>query len=82
MPNNQVYVAELNRWDSSSAPLLLLRLMRDLEVFAEELCTAEETIGQPVWTYHDPLVWSGSVAWELATKRSKISSLGDVLSLA
>jgi hypothetical protein len=56
MPNNQVYVAELNRWDSSSAPLLPLRLMRDLEVFAEELCTAEEAIGQPVWTYHDPLV--------------------------
>jgi hypothetical protein len=50
MPNNQVYVAELNRWDSSSAPLLLLRLMRDLEVFAEELCTAEEAIGEPVWT--------------------------------
>ena len=30
--------------------------MRDLEVFAEKLCNAEETIGQPVWTYHDPLV--------------------------
>jgi hypothetical protein len=29
--------------------------MRDLEVFADELCTAEETIGQPVWTYQDPL---------------------------
>ena len=55
MPNNQVNVAELNRRDSSSAPLRLLRLMRDLEVFADELCTAEETIGQPVWTYQDPL---------------------------
>jgi hypothetical protein len=30
--------------------------LRDLEVFAEELCTAEEAIGEPVWTYHDPLV--------------------------
>ena len=55
MPNNQVNVAELNRRDFSSAPLRLLRLMRDLEVFADELCTAEETIGQPVWTYQDPL---------------------------
>ena len=56
MPNNQVNVAELNRRDASSAPLRLLRLMRDLEVFADELCNAEETIGQPVWTYQDPLV--------------------------
>ena len=55
MPNNQVNVAELNRRDSSSAPLRLLRLMRDLEVFADELWTAEDTIGQPVWTYQDPL---------------------------
>jgi hypothetical protein len=30
--------------------------MRDVEVFAEELRAAEETIGQPVWTYQDPLV--------------------------
>jgi hypothetical protein len=56
MPNNQVNVAELNRRDASSAPLRLLRLMRDLEVFADELCNTEETIGQPVWTYQDPLV--------------------------
>jgi hypothetical protein len=56
MPNNQVNVAELNRRDASSAPLRLLRLMRDLEVFADELCNAEETIEQPVWTYQDPLV--------------------------
>jgi hypothetical protein len=55
MPDNQVNVAELNRRDSSSAPLRLLRLMRDLEVFADVLCTAEETIGQPVWTYQDLL---------------------------
>ena len=55
MPNNQVNVAELNRRDANSAPLRLLRLMRDLEVFADELCNAEETIGQPVWTYQDPL---------------------------
>ena len=55
MPNNQVNVAELNRRNASSAPLRLLRLMRDLEVFADELCNAEETIGQPVWTYQDPL---------------------------
>ena len=53
MPNNQVNVAELNRRDVSSAPLRLLRLMRDLEVFADVLI--EETIGQSVWTYQDPL---------------------------
>ena len=29
--------------------------MRDLEVFGDELLAAEETIGQPVWTYQDPL---------------------------
>jgi hypothetical protein len=29
--------------------------MHDLEVFGDELRTAEETIGQPVWTYRDPL---------------------------
>ena len=56
MPNNQVNVTELKRRESSSAPLRLLVLMRDLEVFADELWAAEETIGQPVWTYQDPLV--------------------------
>jgi hypothetical protein len=55
MPNNQVNVIELNRAESSTAPLHLLRLMRDLEVFGDELLTAEETIGQSVWTYQDPL---------------------------
>src|SRR6202521_5241001 len=55
MPNNQVNLAELNRSDPSSAPLRLLKLMRDLEVFADELCTAEETMGRPVWTYQDSL---------------------------
>ena len=55
MPNNPVNVTELNRAESNTAPLHLLRLMRDLEVFADELCNAEETIGQPVWTYQDPL---------------------------
>src|ERR1700752_1517536 len=54
MPNNQVNVIELNRAESST-PLHLLRLMRDLEVFGDELLTAEETIGQSVWTYQDPL---------------------------
>ena len=56
MPNNQVNVTELNRRECSSAPLRLLMLMRDLEVFADELRAAEETLGQPVWTYQDPLV--------------------------
>ena len=55
MPNNQVNVTELNRGESTTAPLRLLRLMRDLEVFADELRTAEESIGQPVWTYQYPL---------------------------
>jgi hypothetical protein len=53
MPNNQVNVTKTNRGDS--APLLLLRLMLDLEVLANELWTAEETTGQPVSTYRDPL---------------------------
>jgi hypothetical protein len=53
MPNNQVNVTETNR--GNSAPLLLLRLMLDLEVLANELWTAEETTGQPVSTYRDPL---------------------------
>src|SRR4029077_6439815 len=55
MPNNPVKVTELNRAESNTAPLHLLRLMRDLEVFGDELRNAEETIGQPVWTYQDPL---------------------------
>jgi hypothetical protein len=55
MPNNQVNVTELNGGESATAPLLLLRLVRDLEVLGDELWTAEETIGQPVWTYQDPL---------------------------
>ena len=55
MPNNQVNVTETNRGKSTTAPLLLLRLMLDLEVLANELWTAEETIGQPVSTYRDPL---------------------------
>jgi len=55
MPNNQVNVTELNRGESTTAPLLLLRLVRDLEVLGDELWTAEEAIGQPVSTYQDPL---------------------------
>jgi hypothetical protein len=55
MPNNQVNVTETNRGNSTKAPLLLLRLMRDLEVLANELWTAEETTAQPISTYRDPL---------------------------
>ena len=55
MPNNPVNVTELNRAESNTAPLHLLRLMRDLEVLGDELWTAEEAIGQPVSTYQDPL---------------------------
>jgi hypothetical protein len=55
MPNNQVNVTELNHGESTTAPLLLLRLVRDLEVLGDELWTAEEAIGQPVSTYQDPL---------------------------
>jgi hypothetical protein len=55
MPNNQMNVTEASRGEPTTAPLLLLRLMRDLEVLANELWTAEETIGQPVSTYRDPL---------------------------
>ena len=55
MPNNQVNATELNRGESATAPLLLLRLVRDLEVLGDELWIAEETLGQPVWTYRDPL---------------------------
>jgi hypothetical protein len=55
MPNNQVNVTDLNREDFTTAPLLLLRLMRDLEVLGNELWIAEEAIGRPVSTYQDPL---------------------------
>jgi hypothetical protein len=55
MPNDQMNVTEVNRGESATAPLLLLWLMRDLEVLANELWTAEETTGQPVSTYRDPL---------------------------
>jgi hypothetical protein len=55
MPNNEVNVTELNRAESTTAPLLLLRLVRDLEVLGDQLWTAEEAMGQPVWTYQDPL---------------------------
>jgi hypothetical protein len=55
MPNNQVNVTELNLAESKTAPLRLLMLMRDLEVFGDELRIAEETVGQPVWTYQDPV---------------------------
>jgi hypothetical protein len=55
MPNNQVNVTELNRAEPTTAPLGLLRLLRDLETFVYELRTAEATMGQPVWTYRDPL---------------------------
>jgi hypothetical protein len=55
MPNNQVNVTDLKREDFTTAPLLLLRLMRDLEVLGDELWIAEEAIGRPVSTYQDPL---------------------------
>ena len=55
MPNNQVNVTELNRGESTTAPLLLLKPVRDLEVLGDELWAAEEAIGQPVSTYQDPL---------------------------
>ena len=55
MPNNQASVTELNRGQSTTAPLLLLRLVRDLEVLGDEPWTAEESMRQPVWTYQDPL---------------------------
>ena len=56
MPNNQMNVTDFNRDEFTTAPILLLRLLRDLEVFGDELRNAEETIGQPVWTYQEPLV--------------------------
>jgi hypothetical protein len=55
MLNNQENATELSRGESTTAPLLLLRLMRDLEVLGDELWSAEETMGQSVWTYQDPL---------------------------
>ena len=55
MPNNQVNLTDLNREEFTTAPLLLLRLMRDLEVLGDELWIAEEAIGRPVSTYQDPL---------------------------
>jgi hypothetical protein len=55
MPNNQVNVTETNRGKFTTASLLLLSLMRDLEVLANELWIAEETTGQPISTYRDPL---------------------------
>jgi hypothetical protein len=56
MPNNQMNVTDFNRDEFTTAPILLLRLLRDLEVLGDELRNAEETIGQPVWTYQEPLV--------------------------
>ena len=55
MPNNQVNVTDTNRGNSTTAPLLLLTLMRELEVLANELWSVEETTGQPISTYRDPL---------------------------
>jgi|SRR4029077_9258628 hypothetical protein len=55
MPNNLVNASELSRGESTTAPLLLLRLVRDLEVLGDELWTAEQAIGQPVSTYPDSL---------------------------
>ena len=55
MPNDQMNIADLNSGDSTTAPLLLLRLMRDLEVLGNELWIAEEAIGKTVWT-QDPIV--------------------------
>ena len=55
MPNNQVNITDLNSGDFTTAPLLLLRLMRDLEVLGDELWIAEEAIGKTVWS-QDPIV--------------------------
>jgi hypothetical protein len=55
MPNNQLNITDLNSGDSTTAPLLLLRLMRNLEVLGEELWIAEEAIGKTAWT-QDPIV--------------------------
>jgi hypothetical protein len=45
MPNNQMNVTDFNRDEFTTAPILLLRLLRDLEVLGDELRNAEETIG-------------------------------------
>jgi hypothetical protein len=55
MLNNQLNVTELNSGECATAPLLLLRLVRDVEVLGHELLTAEEALGQPVSTCQDPL---------------------------
>jgi hypothetical protein len=55
MPNNQVNLTDLNREEFTTAPLLLLRLMRNLEVLGDQLWIAEEAIGRPVSTYQEPL---------------------------
>jgi hypothetical protein len=48
-------VTELNPGNLTIAPLLLLKLIRDLALLEEELRTAEDTIGQPVSSYQVPL---------------------------
>ena len=55
MPNNRVNVSELSRRVSTTAPLLLLRLVRDLEVLGDELWAAEQAMGRPGSTYQDLL---------------------------
>jgi hypothetical protein len=55
MPDTQVNVTQLNRGQSTTAPLRLLELMRDLEVLGGELRIAEQMMGLPVWGYQDPL---------------------------
>jgi hypothetical protein len=55
MPDTQVNVTQLSRGQSTTAPLRLLELMRDLEVLGDELRIAEQMMGQPVWGYQDPL---------------------------
>jgi hypothetical protein len=52
---NQMNVTELNPGNLTIAPLLLLKLIRDLALLEEELRTAEDTIGQPVSSYQVPL---------------------------
>ena len=74
MPNNQVNVIELNGAEFNTAPLHLLRLMRDLEVLGDELWTAEEE--GSLFGRIKILLRSDCVAWGLAIKRSKISALG------
>jgi hypothetical protein len=56
MQNNQTNATEVNPEDLATAPLLLLKLMRDLAVLEEELQAVENTLGQPVSSYQDPLV--------------------------